>query len=341
VALYQRNGVFYVKITTPDGTTTRHSTGTRNKREAQEYHDRLKASLWEQSRLGRKPRRTWDEAALKWLQEKKGVKRTYSEDVRYIRWWTQFLRGKFLDEITRDLVDEILTKHKANVSDRTRDLHVAIIRSILRRAKREWVWIDSVPAFRTYERNKRGRVRWLTEEQVRKLLRELPPHIRPAMLFSLATGLRMGNVLGLKWSDIDGNVARIERTKNDEPLTVPLNNLARAVLAHVQGQCPTHVFGYRGRPLKRVNARAWRNALRRAGIENFRWHDLRHTWASWLRQKGVPTWALQGLAGWKSESMANRYAHINVDHLRPFASVLDTLSDTPDFSEELKNALSH
>jgi len=117
------------------------------------------------------------------------------------------------------------------------------------------------------------------------------------------------------------------RTKNDEPLTAPLNNLARAVLVHVQGQCPTHVFSYRGRPLKRVNARAWRN--------------LRHTWASWLRQKGVPTWALQGLAGWKSESMANRYAHINVDHLRPFASVLDTLLDTPDFSEELKNALSH
>src|SRR5690606_7549910 len=136
---------------------------------------------------------------------------------------------------------------------------------------------------------------------------------------------------------IDGHVAYIERTKNNEPLTVPLNNLARAVLDHVRGQCPTHVFSYRGRPLRCVNTRAWRRALKRAKIDNFRWHDLRHTWASWLRQKGVPTWALKELAGWRSESMANRYAHINAEHLAPYAE-LSIISDIPDFSEGLKRS---
>src|SRR3546814_20329693 len=58
------------------------------------------------------------------------------------------------------------------------------------------------------------------------------------------------------------------------------------------------------------------------GIEDFRWHDLRHTWASWLRQNDVPTWVLQELGGWKSESMVRRYAHMSVKHLQPYSDLL-------------------
>lgn len=341
MALYQRNGVYYVKITRPDGTSTRHSTGTRDRREAEEYHDRLKANLWEQSRLGLKPSRTWDEAALKWLQEKRGSKRTFSEDVRYIKWWTPFLRGKFLDEITRDLVDDIITKHHGNDSPRTKDAYMAIIRGIFRMAMREWRWIDTMPAFRSYQtnRDKRGRIRWLTPQQVETLFAELPRHTRLVVLFSLMTGLRMGNVLGLRWTNVDleRRVAYVDQTKNDDPLTVPLSETAIKVLKAVQGEHEVFVFTYRGKPIKRTNTRAWRNALKRAGIEDFRWHDLRHTWASWLRQHGVPTWALKDLAGWRSAAMAERYAHITVSHLAPFVDTLDTLLDTPDFLEEAVN----
>lgn len=71
-----------------------------------------------------------------------------------------------------------------------------------------------------------------------------------------------------------------------------------------------------------MNTRHWREALKRAGIADFRWHDLRHTWASWLRQNDVPTWVLQELGGWKSETMIRRYAHMSVKHLQPYADQL-------------------
>ena len=333
MALYQRNGIYYLNISVPGRKPIRHSTGTRDRAKAQEYHDQKKAELWKVTRLGEKPQRTWDEAAVKWLQEKQG-KASYAEDVRMIRWFTQYFRGVPLNKITREWVDALLTEKKGHVSPRTRDLHVAVVRGILRRAMREWEWIDHVPAFRTYERKGKGRVRWLTQEQVQVLLQELPHHTRAAMLFSLNTGLRMSNVLGLKWADVDldRRVAHVEKTKNDDPLTVPLNQQALALLESLKGQHSTHVFSYKGQPLLRVNTRAWRDALKRAGIANFRWHDLRHTWASWLRQNGVPTWALQQLAGWKTPLMADRYAHIAVDHLAPYSELVGTVLCTPTVS---------
>lgn len=88
------------------------------------------------------------------------------------------------------------------------------------------------------------------------------------------------------------------------------------------------MFTYKGRPLTQVNTKHWRAALKRAGITNFRWHDLRHTWASWLRQNDVPTWVLQELGGWKSETMVRRYAHMSVSHLQPYADKL-TFQVTP------------
>jgi integrase len=75
------------------------------------------------------------------------------------------------------------------------------------------------------------------------------------------------------------------------------------------------VFTYEGQPIKQVSTRAWYLALKRAGIEDFRWHDLRHTWASWHVQSGTPLFALQELGGWETEKMVRRYAHLAADHL--------------------------
>lgn len=98
------------------------------------------------------------------------------------------------------------------------------------------------------------------------------------------------------------------------------------------------MFTYRGAPLRSANTRAWRKALRQAGITNFRWHDLRHTWASWLRQNDVPTWVLQELGGWKSESMVRRYAHLSVKHLQPYADQLIFQAEAATAEEVPKSA---
>ena len=86
------------------------------------------------------------------------------------------------------------------------------------------------------------------------------------------------------------------------------------------------VFTYAGKPLQSANTKAWRAALKRAGIEDFRWHDLRHTWATWQRQAGTPTYELQRLGGWRTGAMVERYAHLAPDHLASAAARLDAVT---------------
>src|SRR3546814_4796284 len=93
---------------------------------AEEYHDRLKAELWEASRLKKKPKRTWDEAALRWLKEK-AHKKSRRDDVQRIRWFTTHLRGKRLDEVSRDMIDRLLTTRLLKATDATRNRYMAQI----------------------------------------------------------------------------------------------------------------------------------------------------------------------------------------------------------------------
>ena len=85
------------------------------------------------------------------------------------------------------------------------------------------------------------------------------------------------------------------------------------------------MFTYKGNTITQVSTKTWYTALERAGIKDFRWHDLRHTWASWHVQSGTPLFALQELGGWESSEMVRRYAHLAADHLAPYAEVLKPL----------------
>ena len=325
MALFNRAGTYYVKLTGPDGTLIRRSTGTSDRKKAQEYHDRLKAEFWDLAYLNRKPKRSWDEAALRWLSEK-AHKKSYRDDVSRIRWFTRHLRGRTLDQVSRELVDRLISRGLARRSDRTKDLYVALIRAIFRKAMREWEWIETMPAFRTYASGAKVRVRYLTHAEAEAVLERLPEHQREVVLFALATGLRQRNILDLTWDrvDIGRRLVTIGEgdTKNGAALGVPLNDIALGVLDRQRGQNSRYVFTYKGDRLRNANTRAWRSALAACGIRDFRWHDLRHTWATWLRQNDVPTWVLQELGGWKSEGMVRRYAHMSAKHLQPFADQL-------------------
>ena len=143
--------------------------------------------------------------------------------------------------------------------------------------------------------------------------------------FSLETGLRKANVIDMQWSQVDLErkcaVAWIhpEQSKNRKGIPVPLSDVAVSVIRSQVGKCQTHVFSYKGNPVTVVNTKAWKSALKRAGIDNFRWHDLRHTWASWHVQSGTPLNVLQELGAWESVEMVRRYAHLSADHLSAYA----------------------
>lgn len=154
----------------------------------------------------------------------------------------------------------------------------------------------------------------------------LPSHLVAMVSFSLATGLRESNVTGLEWSQVDltRRVAWVhaDQAKAGRSIVVPLNNEVIILLRELQGNHSKFVFTYRGKPVKNGNKKAWRDALLKAGIVDFRWHDLRHTWASWHIQNGTPVHILQELGGWSDIRMVQRYAYLSSEHLTPYADSL-------------------
>lgn len=111
-----------------------------------------------------------------------------------------------------------------------------------------------------------------------------------------------------------------DQAKAKKAIGIPLNAEAIDVIRKQIGQHSTHVFCYLGNPVKKAGGNAWKKALKRAGIKDFRWHDLRHTWASWHVQSGTPLNILQELGGWSSYDMVLRYAHLAPEHLAQYAS---------------------
>jgi site-specific recombinase XerD len=134
-------------------------------------------------RLGERRQFTWDDAAGKWLDET-----SHHDDVLKLRWLRQYLEGKLLTEVTRDVVAAIGARKRAAASAATANRHLALIRAILRRARDEWEWIEKAPKIKLYREAKR-RVRWITPEQAKALLAELPEHQREMVLFALVTVL--------------------------------------------------------------------------------------------------------------------------------------------------------
>jgi integrase len=333
MSLYKRGNTWWIGYVIPNGERIRQSAGTGNKGQAKELHDALKAEAWRVSRLGDKPRRTWNEAVVKYLTEKSGLK-SIDTLKGHLRWLDTHLRGQYLDQINRELIEKIVdAKRERDDSGRcinaaTTNRVAEVIRAVLRKACDDWEWIDRVPKIR-FEPEPKLRVAWITNEQAATLLDELPQHLRDLAVFSLATGLRRSNVTQLTWSQVDLLKRRAwiyaDQAKGKEAIPVPLNDDATSVVAKQIGKHPEYVFTYQGHPVKQTNTKAWRKALKRAGITNFRWHDLRHTWASWHRQQGTPLDKLKALGGWKSFEMVERYAHLSAEHLAPHANALPRL----------------
>ena len=112
-------------------------------------------------------------------------------------------------------------------------------------------------------------------------------------------------------------------------LTGSLSSFVVGVLKRQAGKHPERVFTFQGKPIAWANTRAWFNALKRAKIEDFRWHDLRHTWASWLVQHGTPLYVLQEMGAWESLEMVRRYAHLSpAQFVKPAEVVASLLDDT-------------
>jgi integrase len=269
----------------------------------------------------------WQDAVVRWLREQ-AYKASLEDDKEKLRWLDRHLADRELESINRALIDAISEAKRAEgCNNATVNRTLALIRAILRKCARDWEWLDRAPAVRLLKEPTR-RIRFLSRHQACALLNELPSHLREMATFTLATGLRAANVTGLSWDQVDLSRKLCwihpDQAKARRAIAVPLNDTAMEVLRAQRGRHPTRVFTYDGQPIKQVSTRAWYHALKRAGIEDFRWHDLRHTWASWHVQGGTPLFALQELGGWETERMVRRYAHLAAEHLALYVNNTET-----------------
>ncbi|MBD2859960.1 tyrosine-type recombinase/integrase [Spongiibacter sp. KMU-158] len=344
MSLYKRGEVWWVKFTSPSGEQIQRSSGTKDREQALEYHDRLKADLWRKYRLGEKPRRSWQEAVERWLDITED-KADHEKDIGKLRWLDRYLGNKWLDDIDADLIHKIAKAKKSEASPSTANRYLALIRAILRAAWQDWEWIDRVPRVKLY-REEKIRVRWITREEAARLIAELPEHLAEMARFTLATGLRQRNCSYLRWDQVDlsRQVAWIhaDESKSGKAIAVPLNADAMAVLSERKRKHPVYVFTYKGNPVERTSTKAWAAAKKRAGIEDFRWHDLRHTWASWHVQSGTRLQELQELGGWSSYEMVLRYAHLSGEHMHEAAKRIEgTVLGTVNQRSGLRLVVSH
>ena len=199
--------------------------------------------------------------------------------------------------------------------------------------------LDVVPKIRT-EKEPQGRLRWLTLEEATKVLSACKKSRNAALAdlveFSLFTGIRRGEALGLTWDRVDRarGVIRLELTKSGRRREVPLSSNADAVLAcRWTPEAKGYVFGSRNWNSFRS---AWESALLAAGIEDLRFHDLRHTLASWLIQRGRTLREVQEALGHQTITMTMRYSHLAPDHLRAAVAVLDDVLPPLQLAESTK-----
>jgi integrase len=249
----------------------------------------------------------------------------------------EFFGGKRLRDITYKDLETYRNQRKATPlangkprTDATVNREMAVLKHMLNKAV-EWGMLEVSPfrkgARLTFRENNQ-RHRYLTEEEIERLLSACSPHLKPIVELALHTGMRKGELLNLKWDQIRNGFIYLTETKSGKARQIPLDDRAAQVLKELQvknkWKSPYVCTGPDGKRLGDVK-KGFNAACRRAGIEDFRFHDLRHTFASHLVMRGANLKAVQRLLGHSDSKMTDRYAHLSPDHLKESVSLLGNL----------------
>lgn len=328
---HKQSGFWWVDITAPGGQRVRRSTGTTDKAAAQEFHDRLKTDLWRQHHFGERARRSFEEACVQFLNASQDQK-DYRTKVRHVKYWLTVFAGRSVCSLTTDDIMNGLPTHRtyegrpaSKLTPATQNRYLASMARILSLAA-DAGWIDRKPKLQM-AREAAVRVRWLTQAKAEQFLRAIRLEwVRDACEFALATGCRANEIFSLTWDkvDLDRSLAWVtnDLAKSGRARAVPLNEHAMEVVKRRQGTHASLVFSrtWAGARIEQVDRRAFTAALQEVGLKDFRFHDLRHTWASWHVQNGTPLFVLKELGGWETLDMVKKYAHLDAGHLAQYAN---------------------
>ncbi len=311
---FKRGGTWYVRGTVA-GQSVYRSLRTADAGKAEEARARLEATLYDR-RVAGKPSYSFAEALIAYLRDR-DVGATDALVLQHLNDW---FGGRSLGDIDQEAVDAYIAAKMPDAAPATkiRSVYTPLSAVLNDAAARGWC---EKPAFRR-PKPPRGKTRWLTYDEADRLIDHAADHLKPLLVFLFHTGARIGEAIGLDWRDVDltrGTAAFLD-TKNGEARGVPLHErvvVALANLPHREGPVFRKPDGkpyseYAHSPIRT----AFKAACRRAGIEGFRVHDTRHTFASWYVMAGGDLRSLAELLGHKSLAMVMRYSHLAPDHLR-------------------------
>ncbi len=212
------------------------------------------------------------------------------------------------------------------------NLELSMLSKAFNLAVREWEWLKDNPVSKVpLEKKNNERDRWLSKDEEATLLDNSPEWLRDLIVMSLNTGLRQEELLSLEWPRV--NLLRktilIAKTKNDKPKTLPLNKFALDVInrrSKIRSIKNNYVFFTKsGKKIDAQNLRkSFNNAKRKAEIVDFRWHDLRHSFATRLAQAGIDLYKISKLLGHQDIKITQRYAHHCPDSLRNGVEILES-----------------
>lgn len=240
------------------------------------------------------------------------------------------LGSKALDEITTFDIERYKARRRKKVKGPTVNRELATLSHLMGWARRlGYVATNPVSDVKRFPENEDAWA-WLTDDEIGALLeackqeRAKAPHLFPIILLALDTGLRKGELLALRWDDLDlsRRQLHVRRRKTKSRSMIPMTKRAAAALRTIRRRGP-YIFAHPDGSLLGNVRRSFDTALKRAGLDRIRWHDLRHTFASRLVQRNANLFEVQELMGHRSLAMTRRYSHLSTQRLRDAVDLLE------------------
>jgi integrase len=247
---------------------------------------------------------------------------------------TPFFGNQLLTAIDAESIEKYKQRRVDKVEPSTVNRDLQCLRRMFNLAI-VWRYATENPVkFVKFFREKNSRVRYLTREEFNRLLERCPESLKPMVIVAAHTGMRQGELLALRWAetDLENGFASINDPKNGSPRKVPLNHTSRELLCrlHDVSKAEKVFCDGGGEPYcSRTLQWQFRRAVKEAKIENFRFHDIRHTCASWLAMAGVPLLAIKEILGHKDIRMTLRYSHLAPDQRVDAVKLLDDFVASP------------
>lgn len=275
-------------------------------------------------------RHTLNEAIDLYVQKLRHASNSQQTTISQLNVWRTLIGDFNLAQITPAKIVGTLNKieNTQTPTGKTRSAgtlnrYLSVLSSALTFAKKELGWIQNNPAFNVSKMPEpQGRVRFLSDDERERLLgtakQASNPFLYPAVILAISTGARRGEILSLRWEDVDLDKgwARIQKTKNGERRGIPIKSDALIAMRDLYNNRPSDIFVF---PNESNSGpfdirRSWEKAIKQAHIEDFRFHDLRHTCASYLRMDGASDGEIADVLGHKTLQMVKRYAHVSDKH---------------------------